>query len=198
MLDLVLLMGLVPAITSDLWGREVIIFYNRQPPAQQQDSPSEQTHTHSSAHLRASSHSALPCLVRAAEASYELFDMKETAWQRKASCFLLLPILHVFGKEKYFSKYDVWSFKDDKMNCSTVEEVHTETHGIGTWKWASSCPCILKDCMLKRVPLLQKQRCLRTTSPCSHGGVQLTRCLLEVQYSREETVQEAPGMCGRW
>lgn len=28
--------------------------------------------------------------------------------------------------------------------------------------------------------------------PCSHEGFQFTRCLLEIQYVREETVMEVP------
>ena len=35
------------------------------------------------------------------------------------------------------------------------------------------------------------------TSPCFCRGLQLTRHLLEVQYSGEETVQEVPGVCGK-
>ncbi|GAB0180519.1 hypothetical protein GRJ2_000517200 [Grus japonensis] len=36
------------------------------------------------------------------------------------------------------------------------------------------------------------------TSSCSHREFQLTRRLLEIKYSREETVQEVPGLCGRY
>ena len=36
-----------------------------------------------------------------------------------------------------------------------------------------------------------------TASPCSCGGHQRVRCLLEIESGREETVQEVPGACRR-
>ena len=33
----------------------------------------------------------------------------------------------------------------------------------------------------------KQPRSLTIAGPCSHGGLQLTRCLLEIKYSRQET-----------
>lgn len=37
---------------------------------------------------------------------------------------------------------------------------------------------------------------MMVTSRCSHRGLHLPRCLLDIHHSREETVWEISGVCG--